>query len=66
MGGKCNTYGMDEKLIARRGLRHENVVVFEVEIFSALSETTSFFFFTLFTNTDNLSHLESSRDFLTL
>jgi len=60
MGGKCSTYGTDEKLIARRRLRLENVVVFEVKKFSALTEPTSFFFFTLFTNTDKLSHLEPS------
>jgi hypothetical protein len=59
MGGKCSTYGMDEKLIARRRLRLEIVVVFEVKKFSALSESTSFFF-TLFTNADSLSYLEPS------
>jgi hypothetical protein len=35
---------MDEILIARRRFRLEIVVVFEVKKFSALSESTSFFF----------------------
>jgi len=58
MGGKCSTYGMDEKLIARRRFRLENLVVFKVKKFSALIEPSSFL--ALFTNIDNLSYLKPS------